>query len=908
MGPCLECANYYQLSPPITIGVIEILMQNESMNSENRPISNPVLEPTGLSRNIDKARILVVDDNPSTATTLARAIAHISPNLDVVFATDAMMALEQVKEAAVDLVITDMMMPDMNGLELIEKLRLHPGGGPAYSILITAYDVPGLKESARRIKVNDVLIKPIHPERICQIVSMALETLQPSELVKSRAGPTGLPGNPTGLSHKKIKLLVADDNPSNVTLLSRYLQQEDYSLIVATNGHETLEKTRAEMPGLILLDVNMPGKDGFQVLREIRADPATEHIPVIILTAARLDSADMQFALNLGADDYVTKPFDRRELLARIRTKLRVKEAEDAIRRRNKELSLLPEIGKDLSARLDIDDLTNVVLHRTVETLGALAGHILILNSVTPLHKEYHFSSISTPDFNPQLPQLDTILTRMRASRESIIIDNISESSEGSLGNPAPSKNSQGFQDYSLGWQTKPGDPARSVILVPLLGRLDLIGVLILTHEEAGYFKLEHQLLLQAIASQAAIAIENAQLYARIAREQGRTTAILQSVADPILMFDGKAALLMLNPAGMNLFSECSVQLGEPLVRGCGYEGLIELLEKSCSSGEPAVGEITWPDRRVFSVQFTSIGIDTHGSISSSKHPRQRTEVKQGTMSGNRTDIEGWVVLLHDVSHFKALDRIKDEFISTATHDLKNPITSVLGFSEILATAGPLNETQLSFVNHIHAAAENMRELVQDLLDLAKIDMSLDLKKEKINVNLLVAETVDEFKHQAGNKKQQFVMDECRKQVWIQGDPRQLRQALRNLVGNAIKYTPENGCITVSLECSVSAVLIRVKDTGYGIPPADLPFIFDRFYRVRQDEVMNIEGSGLGLAIVKSVIEQHGGQISVQSEPGKGSVFSCSLPLIWDHPVRFGEQIEPELSQPVIRSIFEKRG
>ena len=814
-------ANYFSLIANVKVS---LLMQNESIQIKDRDYSM-IIDNLTITAKIQKARILVVDDNPSTAMTLARAIAHISPNLDVVFATDALMALEQVKDDMADLVITDMMMPDMNGLELIEKLRLHPAGGPSYAILITAYDVPGLKESARRIKVNDVLIKPIHPERICQIVSRALEEIRPSEPVR-----------PPQETRKKFKLLVADDNPSNVTLLSRYLQQEDYSLIVATNGIEALEKTRAEIPGLILLDVNMPDKDGFQVLREIRSDPATEHIPVIILTAARLDPADMQFALNLGADDYVTKPFDRRELLARIRTKLRVKEAEDAIRRRNKELSLLPEIGKDLSARLDIDDLTNVVLHRTVETLGALAGHILILNSAIPLHKEYHFSSISAPGFDPRLPNLDTILTRMTSMRESIIIDNTVESSD---------------------WQTEPGDPARSAILVPLLGRLDLIGVLILTHEEAGYFNFEHQLLLQAIASQAAIAVENAQLYARIAREQGRTTAILQSVPDPILMFDGKARLLMLNPAGANLFNECGVKLGEPLATGCGYEALIELLDQTCASGNPAMGEVTWPDRRVFAVQFTSIGIDNPSSS---------------------TGTEGWVVILHDVSRFKALDRIKDEFISTATHDLKNPITSVLGFAEILPAAGPLNETQLSFIQHIHSAAENMRELVQDLLDLAKIDMNQELKKEKLNLNMLVAETMEEFKSQAENKKQHFILDECKKQAWIQGNTLQLRQALRNLVGNALKYTPENGSITVSLECRDSAVLIRVKDTGFGIPPADLPFIFDRFYRVRQGDVMNIEGSGLGLAIVKSVIEQHNGQISVESSLNAGSCFYISLP------------------------------
>src|SRR6202142_1615617 len=119
-----------------------------------------IMNEPALSVNLHQVRVLVVDDHPGTATTLARAISQLGPEIDVVSATSGKMALEQVREIAVDLVITDMMMPDMNGLELIEKLQSHPGGRPAYSILITAYDVPGLKESARRLKVHQTIIKP----------------------------------------------------------------------------------------------------------------------------------------------------------------------------------------------------------------------------------------------------------------------------------------------------------------------------------------------------------------------------------------------------------------------------------------------------------------------------------------------------------------------------------------------------------------------------------------------------------------------------------------------------------------------------------------------------------------------------------------------------------------------------
>jgi signal transduction histidine kinase len=761
-----------------------------------------------------RARILVVDDNPGATATLARAISRLGPNFEVISATDGNMALEQIQGKAVDLVITDMMMPGMNGLELIEKLRqVEPGGSSTYAILITAYDVLGLKESARRLKVNEMLIKPVRPERICQIVGGALEEMVPSS-----------PPGPAPETKRPFTILIADDNLDNVSLLSRYLKDE-YSLSTAYDGEETLEKTRAEMPDLLLLDVNMPEMDGFQVLREIRSDPAIEHIPVIILTAARLDPADMQFALNLGADDYVMKPFDRRELLARIRTKLRVKEAEDVIRRRNKELSLLPEIGKDLSARLDIDELVNVVLHRTVETLGAMLGHILILNTPIPIHKEYRLSTVSA---EVQLPNLTHFLEQIKGTRQGLILNNTKDDPR---------------------WEALPDDPIRSAIIVPMFGRLELIGALVLTHEKVGYFNLEHQLLLQAITSQAAIALENAQLYTNMAHEKQRMTAVLESVADSILMFDARGNLLLLNPAGEKLFSDYSAKIDMSLARGCGYDALIELLDETISSRKPQSGEIEWPDQRIFSVQFTPIGAG------------------------------GCVAILHDVSHFKAVERVKDEFISTASHDLKNPITTVLGFSEMLPKAGPLNESQTEFVNYIHSAAEHMRQLVQDLLELAKADMDTTPVKKIVDLQALVSAMVGEFRLQAEAKKQSLQLEETKDQPMTEGDLLSLQQALRNLINNAIKYTPEGGAIRVILEMEAGDAIIRIKDTGYGIPAKDLPFIFDRFYRVRNEDVKNIEGNGLGLAIVKSIIEKQGGQISVKSELHKGSCFSVFLPV-----------------------------
>jgi signal transduction histidine kinase len=581
-----------------------------------------------------------------------------------------------------------------------------------------------------------------------------------------------------------------------------------------------------------LLDINMPQKDGFAVLEELRGDPEIQYIPVIILTAARINAGDVQSGLNLGADDYVTKPFDKRELFARIRTKLRVKEAEDAIRRRNRELSVLPEIARELSARLSVDELVSVVLHRTVETMGALLGHGLIFRPGAPLQKTYHIST-STPEKIIQFPQLDGLINEIEESRQSKIVEDVRS---------------------EAGWQVGEDDPTRSAVIVPLVGREHLLGLLILGHEKSQYFKPEHLVLLQAIACQATIAVENAQLYEQQALEQQRLSAVLQSAADAILMFDEETRLLLHNPAGQKLFDDFQARLGKPFTETPGYEAFMRLLQQARQSDDFTGADVVWPDGRTFAVSITRI--------------------QEG----------GYVAVLHDVSNFVKLEQVKNDFIATASHDLKTPITTINGFLQLLPHAGALNDQQLDFIARINSAVTNMNELVQNMLELAQMDLEIKPKHEEVDLCGLLEKLVHEYQPQADAKEQTLQLVKPHEPVHAQGDSLQLRQALSNLIGNAIKYTPAQGKVSISLEQNAGQLTVNVQDTGYGIPSADLPFIFDRFYRVSEGHPEGIEGNGLGLAIVKSIAERHGGQVSVESVAGQGSCFKFALPFVSQLP------------------------
>ena len=233
----------------------------------------------------------------------------------------------------------------------------------------------------------------------------------------------------------------------------------------------------------------------------------------------------------------------------------------------------------------------------------------------------------------------------------------------------------------------------------------------------------------------------------------------------------------------------------------------------------------------------------------------------------------------YDVTQVERLERVRQEFLSNISHELRTPLTSIIAFVETLED-GAIDdkENNRRFLGVIHRNAERMRNLIADILELSLIESgNVSIEKTQVRLGNLVDEVFASLGSKAGERKVRLVNEvpsECR----VLADPGRLEQMLTNLIDNAIKFNIESGSVTVSWNASEGSSMITVADTGEGIPKDHLARVFERLYRMDRGRTRDVGGTGLGLAIVKHLARLHGGEVSVDSELGRGTAFHVELP------------------------------
>lgn len=234
-----------------------------------------------------------------------------------------------------------------------------------------------------------------------------------------------------------------------------------------------------------------------------------------------------------------------------------------------------------------------------------------------------------------------------------------------------------------------------------------------------------------------------------------------------------------------------------------------------------------------------------------------------------------------EIDYLRELSAMKDEFVQTVSHDLKNPLSVIMGYADLLSEEEAIQQMPdiLSYITSIRRRSDEMYGLISTLLDLAKIEAGMGLSTAPVQLDKFLDDQVESIRPLVESKHLTFVYTALPPNVTLMADAIRLGQVFQNLLTNAIKYTPEGRRVELSHTIQTARILLQVKDTGLGIPEQDLPNIFEKFYRVNRPEHNTSKGTGLGLSIAKAIIEQHHGNIWVESELGTGSTFSIELPL-----------------------------
>jgi two-component system NtrC family sensor kinase len=331
--------------------------------------------------------------------------------------------------------------------------------------------------------------------------------------------------------------------------------------------------------------------------------------------------------------------------------------------------------------------------------------------------------------------------------------------------------------------------------------------------------------------------------------ERTRLETVFNAIHDSVMIIDPENKVLLANPAMCRSFGLDEKQvLGKPVMDVMTHPDIRSLLTRTEGNDPLEYHEVSFPDGRVGNAQITKI-----------------------------QDV-GSALTMQDITYLKEVDRLRSEFVHTVSHDLRSPLTSVIGYTELVQRAGPLNENQRDFLNRIQDSVQHITALINDLLDLGSIEAGFDTRREFVQLEGILRYTLDMLQGQIKSKRVKVTTEIVPSMPALRANPIRLRQVLDNVVGNAIKYSNSGGNVFISIKSEGDQVIFQVTDEGPGIPAADIPHIFDKFYR--GTNITNTEGSGLGLAIVKTIVESHQGRIWVESTLGKGSSFFIVLPIL----------------------------
>jgi len=632
------------------------------------------------------------------------------------------------------------------------------------------------------------------------------------------------------------KILIINAEIQSNRLLDQIIQSMGFTVLVSESIENAQQYFTLNIPSMVIINENIATQNNFNWIKSIRQKYPL--LPIILYTINEKHQTLKQ-ALRLGINDYLSTPLTREDIQNSIQANLshsqilrnyvllESRRATQQLQARVNDLETLTDLARMVTSSLDVDVVLRMIVEAAVELTGAEEGSLLLIDENTGelyMRASRNFNEDFVSTF--RLPVNDSLIGSVVQHGKVVIFDD-----------NTPQKIKTSYLVHSL-------------VYIPLKLKEQIIGVLGVDNRNKRMVFSQRDIgLLTTMAEYAVIAIENSRIFSEMVVERTKLETIINQIEDGVLVLDNDFRILVINEIAKTVLRVSGEHLvGSPIQMYPIDSELLEIIKKfETYLGKSA--EINSDDERVFSAHLSKI-----------------------------TNI-GYAITLHDITSLKKMDRIKSDFVSTVSHDLRSPLTAILGYVDLVERAGPVQELQKNFLDRIQFSVHNITNLVDDLLNLGRIEAGFDTRKEHLDLSIFTHQAIDELNPKILQSNIRLKINVPDSIGLIYASPIQMRQLLNNLLTNAIKYSKPDTTISVNLQEKENQLILQIADQGFGIPAVDLPYIFDKFYRSGNVIGTEIPGSGLGLAIVKSIVESHQGRIWVDSTVGQGSIFTVVFPI-----------------------------
>lgn len=797
----------------------------------------------------NKIKILNVTDGNNQLDPLLSSLTQNGYSFNM--AKNQKSVIEKLQKESFHFTIIDSQSIETGTLELlktIKKIQPH-----TQVIILTQFSSHETISQYIKEGALDCLYKPIKIEELKKVIDSTLDPIEK-----------------TGKMFKE-KILVVDDDKNVRDSSSILLQQEGFDVQKAADGYEAIEKIKKGFYNLVLTDIKMPGISGLELMHEIKKI-APETIVILMTGFATLDSAIE--AIREDAHDFITKPFNIKNLIASVNKALDIQRLSNEnkrlyeqtqkdkikLRKRAYELSVLNDFSNTINKAFNYKTLMNFVIDSVYKIIECDICATLLLESNPELNI---FANHSLN--KKKIDEIKMIILEDIPNTTPSIIDKISTH----------------FEKVQKDDLVKPKEKIKTYLNIPLIIENKKIGAIFVGSINKEVFPpIERQLLCTITnqTSQAIVRIKNI-----ISEEKIKMDAMVASMSNGVILTDVDNNILVINSAAKKMLllkRESDIIDIDFLKKNRNFHLDNYISEKKESKKEVLTKEvyIKEPKESVLNIDLTPI-------------------------KNINNKIIGHITVLRDITELKEIDRMKTEFVSIVSHEMRTPLTSIKNCINIILTeaTGKINENQKKFLSMASDSTNRMARLINDLLDLSKMESGrMEYHFEKIDLNSILESVITSLQTQITTKNIHITKKIAANLPKIYADSGKITQVITNILDNALKFTPSQKNIqvgvrkmqgenltvkntTFNLPVSVfkqdSFVEINIKDSGSGITAQDMDKIFDKFQQVEDSLKREVGGTGLGLPIAKSIVNAHNGQIWVESKEGQGSNFRFILPI-----------------------------